>query len=124
MAFAHPSTEGRGTRRGWSRKRQLVTGHWDWVSSHSPSGVRFYILWAICTFLRSALFAVAAAAFFTFLSLSFLFYFTACVSPLYVSVCVCASASAVCGCVLIVVAASGSVSYLSLFKLNLSAAGK
>lgn len=42
----------------------------------------------------------------------------------YVCVCVCVCASAVCGCVLIVVAASGSVSYLSLFKLNLSAAGK
>lgn len=83
--------------------QETATGHWllglglglglalDFLLCFWAWGVRFYILWAICTFLRSALFAVveAASAFFTFLfpflslSLSFLFYFTA-----YVCVCV------------------------------------
>lgn len=93
LAFARPSVKGQ--EQGWpgNGNWSLVTGIGIGIGFHTllrASGVRFYILWAICTFLRSALFAVveAASAFFTFLSLSlsFLFYFTACA---FVWVCVC-----------------------------------
>lgn len=113
LSLGHRSRKGLEQEQGMVQ--ETATGHWllglglglalGFLHFFWAWGVRFYILWAICTFLRSALFAVveATSAFFTFLfpflslSLSFLFYFTA-----YVCVCVCTA----CGCVLIVVSLS------------------